>query len=168
MGTRSPGCGVSNVKITFDSASEGEAEKATRRRKKAWERVSGGLVSCLGWGAAGFIFHLGWVLIPFFFMGLFPLISGLRSLVAEGIAAPALKRTSIKDRKLAAERNILRLASSRGGILSPALVSIETGLSLEEAQASLDAIVGKGHAELRILESGRLEYAFPEFERTIR
>ena len=155
------------MKISFDSSPDYDVEKSSRRRRRAWERASGGLVSCLGWGAAGYFFHMSWAFFPFLFMGLLPLVSGLRSLVAEGLFAPAPKRSRGKDRKLEAERSILRLANSRGGVLSPALVSIETGLSLEEAQASLDAIVGKGHAELRILESGRIEYAFPEFEKPL-
>jgi len=154
------------MRITFESGAGDAAAISAKRRKKAVEKLTGGFFACLGWGAAGLLFfRSSWVLFPLFFMGILPLISGLRELATESLAAPAVKKASLVDRQRVAERSILRVASERGGRVSPALVAVEAGLGLEEAQKALDEMVAKGHAELRVLDSGRLEYAFPEFEK---
>jgi hypothetical protein len=145
---------------------EAAGGKPVGRRQRALQEISSGLVLCLAWGAAGlFLFHSKWVVWPLFFMGGLPVASGIKHLIEAGIAAPGEKRKEKAERGRALELSILRLASERGGILTPALVAMETGMSLDEAQAALDQMAGKGHAELNVLDSGRLEYRFREFER---
>lgn len=149
-----------------DEESGTAGAKSVNRRQRALQEISSGLLVCLAWGAAGlFLFHSNWVVWPLFFMGGLPLVSGIKHLVEAGIAAPGEKRREEAERGRALELSILRLASERSGILTPALVAMETGMSLDEAQAALDRMAGKGHAELNVLESGRLEYRFREFER---
>lgn len=136
-----------------------------KARGRAFHELSGGLIGCCVWGLAWFfLFHAKWVLFPLIFMGFLPLVSALRGIVSVGIAAPASKRKALESARLSLERDILRLAAEREGILTPALVSVQTGRSLDEAQSALDAMAAKGQVELKVLESGRIEYRFPEFE----
>lgn len=155
------------MRITIDADQVSDPGQAVRslakRRNRAVERVTGGLTACLGWGAAMYFLHWHWMAFPLLFAGLLPLVSGLKELVALRLEAPSARRLSEGERRAETERAILRLARSRGGRVTPALAAIETSLSMEEAQAALDSMASRGHASLRILESGRIEYEFPEF-----
>jgi len=155
------------MRITIDAESDDSPDRAAReyakRRKRAVEKLSGGLVACLGWGAALSILHWHWMIFPLIFAGILPLASGIKAVVATRLEAPARHRVATQDRRAEVERGILRVARERLGIVTPALVAIETGLGLEEAQAALDSMAARGHASLKVLDSGRIEYEFPEF-----
>jgi hypothetical protein len=155
---------IARLRIDISMEDEDADAKRAKRRKRAVERMSGGLVAALAWAAAYFLFFRSrWMLFPFLFMGLVPLVSGMKELLAERLEAPARRRAARTQDRGEVERGILRLARDREGRVSPALVSIETGIDLETAQAALDDMTRRGHASLRVLESGRLEYEFPEF-----
>jgi TM2 domain-containing membrane protein YozV len=62
-----------------------------------------------------------------------------------------------------AEKQILRLAKKRGGILSPSEVALESDISIDQAKKELEELVSKGVAEIRVRSSGTIVYAFPEF-----
>ncbi len=155
------------MRITIDAESVGDSDRAARerekRRRRAAEKLSGGLFWCLAWGAAYYFLHWRWAIFPLVFAGIFPLASGAKAVLSERLAAPARRRIGADERRAEVERGILRLARERSGVVTPSLVAIETGLGLEEAQSALDALAARGHASLRILESGRIEYEFPEF-----
>jgi len=154
--------GCVNVEINIEG--EDSEKRLAKRRRQAVERLSGGLVATAGWSAAFFlVFHARWMLFPLLFMGVLPVIKGLRELVALRLEAPSRPRRPGRPDKAEIERGILRLARERRGRVSPALVAIETGLGLEEAQAALDGMAARGHASLVVLESGRIEYEFSEF-----
>ncbi len=69
---------------------------------------------------------------------------------------PARKKESI-------EQIILRTAKRKAGVATPAEVALEGGISIDEAKAALEALVKKGHADLRVTKQGGLVYFFPDF-----
>jgi hypothetical protein len=61
------------------------------------------------------------------------------------------------------EHAILKLARKNRGILTAAEAALEAGVSIDDAKRSLDALVSRGFAELRVRRSGTLAYTIPEF-----
>jgi predicted transcriptional regulator len=64
--------------------------------------------------------------------------------------------------KKTVERAILQLAKQNKGIVTASELALEAGIALEEAKKTLDTLVTKGFAELRVRRSGTLVYTFPE------
>lgn len=64
--------------------------------------------------------------------------------------------------KESTERVILRLAKQNRGILTPTEVALEANVSIEEAKKSLETLVSKGFAEIRVRKSGTIVYTLPE------
>jgi hypothetical protein len=134
------------------------------RGRSAVENLVTGLVVAAGSAAFWFFNqHSWWIGFIFLFGGIMPLVRGLRGVIANRIDAPRQKKLNDKERTAENERTILKIAASRGGRVTPSLVVLESGLSLEEAERALDAMSGKGHASLRIRDDGRVEYEFSEF-----
>jgi hypothetical protein len=72
-------------------------------------------------------------------------------------------QTRIVREKENLERIILRQAKENSGILTVSDVALAADVPLEEAKKTLDALVSKGFAELRVRKSGTLVYTLPEF-----
>ena len=64
------------------------------------------------------------------------------------------------------EKVILRLAKQNQGVTTLSEVALEADISLDEAKSSLDALVSRGFAEMRVKESGTIAYSFPDFTGT--
>ncbi|MDR2134557.1 MAG: TM2 domain-containing protein [Treponema sp.] len=64
--------------------------------------------------------------------------------------------------KESVERVILRLARENRGILTPSEVALAANVPIEEARTTLDALVSKGFAELRVRKTGSLVYTIPD------
>jgi hypothetical protein len=60
------------------------------------------------------------------------------------------------------ERSILQLAKQNKGIVTASELALESGIALDEAKKTLDTLVTKGYAELRVRRNGTLVYTFPE------
>ena len=60
------------------------------------------------------------------------------------------------------ERSILRIAKQNKGILTASEVALAANISVEEAKKHLDTMVTRGHAELRVRQSGALVYTIPD------
>ncbi|MDR0450062.1 MAG: TM2 domain-containing protein [Treponema sp.] len=65
--------------------------------------------------------------------------------------------------KESVERAILRLAKENKGILTAGDLALRANIPLEDAKKSLDTLVNKGFAELRVRRSGTLVYTIREF-----
>jgi hypothetical protein len=109
-----------------------------------------------------------WLLACAFFFGVAPLAASVRELAERRLARreslePRAARLSAKEKAVAQEREVLRIARDSGGVVTPSLVAVESQLSVEEAERTLDELAKKGHAELRVASSGRVEYEFVEF-----
>ncbi|MCE5257257.1 MAG: TM2 domain-containing protein, partial [Spirochaetaceae bacterium] len=61
------------------------------------------------------------------------------------------------------EKVILKLARKNRGQVTPSEVTLESDISLEDAQKSLDELTKKGVAEIRVRSTGVIVYFFPEF-----
>jgi predicted transcriptional regulator len=64
--------------------------------------------------------------------------------------------------KKTVERAILQLAKQNRGIVTASELALEAGIPLDEAKKTLDTLVTKGFAELRVRRNGTLVYTFPE------
>ena len=60
------------------------------------------------------------------------------------------------------ERVILKTAKENAGILTVSEVALGANIPIEEAKKYLEALVGKGFAELRVRKSGTLVYVIPD------
>jgi TM2 domain-containing membrane protein YozV len=63
------------------------------------------------------------------------------------------------------EKVILRAAKLSGGFVTPGSVALDGDVALEEARTALDKMAKNGFAEMRVRESGVIEYFFAEFAR---
>jgi hypothetical protein len=125
--------------------------------------ITTGLVFTVGFGIAYLATRpWGWFfLFPMIFAGVLPLVNGLI----------ALPRGRQADRKsdgtgpvvAAREKQVLRAARDEQGIVTPTVVALKTELSIQEAEKILEEMARKGYALMRVTESGRVEYEFPEF-----
>jgi hypothetical protein len=107
----------------------------------------------------------GWFWIfPLVFAGVLPLVRGLSRLI-EGRARRPLDtpRSGTKNAKAAQEREILRLAKSKRGILTVASASLDSSLSLEETEKVLSDLSSRGFAQMEVEENGTISYRFPDF-----
>jgi hypothetical protein len=120
------------------------------------------LVLAASFGLAWFLTRAhpwAWLwLFPIVFAGLLPAISGIRRLRRDRSDEGPLRLAAAE-----AERRILLTARDARGVVTPALVALKTGLSIEEAQALLEQMARQGHAVMHVGESGRIEFEFPEF-----
>ena len=59
---------------------------------------------------------------------------------------------------------VLKLAESRGGVLTVSMVAMALNVGLDECQSALDELVRKGAAQADVnLTTGVASYSFPEF-----
>jgi len=60
------------------------------------------------------------------------------------------------------EHTVLKLAKTNKGIITSSELALAANASIEEAKKALDNMVSKGHAELRVRQSGTLVYVIPD------
>lgn len=70
------------------------------------------------------------------------------------------ERSSHQRRRLTSslEQAVLRSAQRNGGITTPSEVAIESGAPVDQAKATLDELVQKGIAEIRVRRTGSMVY----------
>ncbi len=100
-----------------------------------------------------------WWIFPMVFAGVLPIVEGLRRLFTGRRDAA----TSSTEKQNDAERKILQAAHDGAGRLTAASAALTTGLPLRSAQEMLERLVKDGHAVMNVLDSGVIEYQFPEF-----
>lgn len=74
-------------------------------------------------------------------------------------------KISMRDeiKKDSLERVILKTAKENQGIVTPSVVAIESGMSIDQAKNALEKLVSKGHADIRVSKNGSMVYFFQEF-----
>lgn len=87
------------------------------------------------------------------------MIDGIRRLVTQKRDAVGQSR----DRESGAEKQILRMAREKNGRLTAASAAPETSLTMKEAEELLTRMAKEGHALMRVLDNGVIEFEFPEF-----
>jgi hypothetical protein len=96
--------------------------------------------------------------------GVLPMIRGVSKMIDSRVARNELKQVEGRTQENT-ERIVLSLARSQRGQLTPTIVAVNSGLTLEQAETQLRELVDKGYASLDVSEDGRLIYTFPEFLR---
>ena len=61
------------------------------------------------------------------------------------------------------ERAILQAARDRQGKVTPALIALDSNLSIEEAEKALHYMASHGYATMEVTENGSIEYIFSDF-----
>ena len=133
------------------------------KRRKSAEALVTGLVFTAGFGTALALTRSWWFILPLMFVGVLPAVKGLQRMSSHRRA----KQVEPLRQAASAEKEILQLAKSEGGTVTPALVALHTSLSIEEAEEILQSFVKKSYAVMQVTDDGRVEYEFPEFRRRI-
>ena len=60
------------------------------------------------------------------------------------------------------EHVVLKVAKANKGVVTASELALASKTSIGEAKKTLDTLVSKGHAELRVRQSGTLVYAIPD------
>jgi hypothetical protein len=125
--------------------------------------IATGIVFTIGFGIAYLATRpWGWFFIfPMIFAGVLPLVNGLVALPRE--KRPGTKSTVAAASVASRERQVLQAARDEQGIITPTVVALKTDLSIQEAETMLEEMARKGYALMRVTDSGRVEYEFPEF-----
>ena len=132
------------------------------KRSKSTGALITGLVFTAGFGTVLVLHrHWGWI-FPLMFLGVLPAVKGL-----QGMISNRAKKLDPLQQAASAEKEILQLAKSEGGTVTPALVALHTSLTTEKAEAILQSFVKKSYAVMQVTDDGRVEYEFPEFRRRI-
>jgi hypothetical protein len=94
---------------------------------------------------------------PFAILGVLPLLSA----AGKAIKLQAKMRRYRAERPRQLEKTVLRLARELGGTVTVVQIASAGGLSLEEAQTTLDSMTAKGYVAQNITDAGVIEYEFP-------
>jgi len=132
------------------------------KRSKSTEALVTGLVFTAGFGTALALTGVWFWIFPLMFIGVLPAVKGL-----QGMISNREKKVDPLKQAASAEKEILQLAKSEGGTVTPALAALHTSLSTEEAEEILQSFVKKNYAVMQVTDDGRVEYEFPEFRRRI-
>ncbi len=141
----------------------GNEWRGGRRRKSPVDSIISSAVVAAAFGVYWALNpHAGWPLFPILFAGVFPALRGIRRLAADRAESAPLK-LSPREREAENERTVLRVARSHAGRVTPSLVTLDSDMALDEAEATLAALTKKGHAVMNIRDDGRIDYEFSEF-----
>ena len=106
----------------------------------------------------------GWFWIfPLGFVGLVPTLNGLQKILSKRPPSKRSKKAELELKKSSLEKQILQIASSREGIITPAIAALESDLPLEEMEKALGEMAKRGYAQMEVEDSGRIIYVFPDF-----
>ena len=104
------------------------------------------------------LFQGGWFWIfPLAFAGVLPAVKGILSL-RRIRSSPRLREPAPDP-----QTEVLKIARRQSGRVTPALVAVDSALSVAEAERALDEMVRGGHAAMMVADDGRVEYEFREF-----
>mgnify|MGYP006288428245 CR=1 FL=1 len=103
-------------------------------------------------------------LIPMFIVGVSPLIRGLTRMFEQRSRTSAIQpRAGTTEAKIQNEKEILKLAKQRKGVLTVTTASLESSLSLEETEKVLSDLSDRGYARMEVEDDGSITYRFPDF-----
>jgi hypothetical protein len=105
----------------------------------------------------------GWFWIfPLIFAGFLPLVRGLVARYANR-SAEKRPRENSKEARIKREKEILKLAKAKQGVLTVTTASLESSLSLEETEKVLSDLSDRGYARMEVEDDGSITYRFPDF-----
>jgi len=109
-----------------------------------------------GFTGTGFFLFLGVV------FGVLPGFRGISKILQARVTSKEQKQIQSRSSEIR-ERIVLNLARDNHGKLTPAIVAVNSEVTIDQAEAQLREFADKGYAELEVTEDGRIEYIFPEF-----
>ena len=142
------------------------------RKKSGLERIVGGLGFC-GVALLLWNFHIAgaWLIPLGFFFGVLPVLSGARRLVWEVEERRQGKLDALENRRAlevgrrdSLEKTVLKIAKGHRGVVTHAVVVLESDLQLAEAEEVLQSLAARGYAEMRIKDNGTIDYRFTDLE----
>ncbi len=74
-------------------------------------------------------------------------------------------RSADRKRYVQHQHRLLKLARKKGGSLTVLEAATDARMTVEKAEEILRELAARGHAEVRVSESGLIVYCFPEIER---
>lgn len=105
-----------------------------------------------------------WLLVGLF-AGVLPTIGSGGKLLAEMSDGKKLAGEAPEIARVRQEKEVLRVAKSEGGRVTPAVAALKSSCSIEQANTLLDSLVERGYAQIDVDDNGRIVYLFPEFYR---
>jgi hypothetical protein len=146
------------------SDERGSRRRDRRNRRGPTETIVTGIGILVACGLYWFFNqHSWWIIFPAVFAGVLPILRGASRMIDGRISAPREKRQLEAEKAAESERSVLRIAQTRGGLVTPSQVALDTKLSLEEAEQLLESMAKRGHASMEVRDDGRLVYRFSEF-----
>jgi hypothetical protein len=134
--------------------------------KSGIDEIIGGLAIVLVFGYLRIFHGWGWwVVFPIVFGGVLPMLEGVRKVLSP--SGKKVQRLTARQKEEQSEKELLRLAHSHNGVLTPSIAAVGSFLSLGEAERLLDDFVNRGYARLQVRDDGRIEYEFPEFIKSL-
>ncbi len=130
------------------------------RRRTPFESIIAGAAFVAVFGVL-FVLRRGewWWIFPMVFAGVLPILEGIRRIFSRKKEAAE----STADKATDTEHRLLQAAHDGAGRLTAASAALSTGLPLKSTQEMLERLVKEGHAVMNVLDSGVIEFQFPEF-----
>lgn len=132
-------------------------------RKSGGEEIIGGVTLVTVFGLLFLSTHQWFWLFPLCFAGLPALLRGVQRVYSQRALLRQRRAEAPRDAEAESTRQILRVAKENHGKVTPALITLNSALSLEEAERLLQSMTSKGYASMNVTDSGRIVYEFPEF-----
>jgi hypothetical protein len=132
-------------------------------RFKARDEFISGLSMIAVFSALWYFVGGGFWVFPLVFAGVLPCIRGGVRFFAD------LRLRGDRRKELAGpkgdgiERAILTTAKETNGRVTPAIVALNTNVTLEKAEKALEDMVRGGYASMDVRDNGTVEYIFAEF-----
>src|SRR5690606_2087200 len=149
----------------------------SRRIAAARQQIQSGLFLTALFGGLSFFFGSRFWFIPMVFVGVIPAVEGVSRRIRLRNELQELERQrgayeleSGDDRRSefrasgTQEVAVFRAAQNRGGMLTPALLTLEAGFSLALSEKLLEDLSRRGYASMEVTDQGKIEYHFPDFE----
>jgi len=70
------------------------------------------------------------------------------------------RRTQEVEKRDSWEKIILQIAKSRRGVITPAIVVLESDMKIADAETVLQSLAARGYAEMRLKDNGTIDYVF--------
>jgi hypothetical protein len=132
-------------------------------RFRARDEFISGLTMTLAFGAVWIIFGSRFWIFPMIFAGIIPCVRGAIRFFTER-SLPDKTRKQLQETSAGSiEREILSIAKRENGKVTPAIVALNSDISLDEAERALENMAKRGYATMDVSDSGTVEYLFPEF-----
>ena len=109
------------------------------------------------------VFRVWWVFFPLIFAGIMPTVRGIFKMLDDRNKQRTFKNETAVENAHYPEKAILQAARDRQGKVTPALIALDSNLSIEEAEKALRYMASRGYASMEVTESGSIEYIFTDF-----